>query len=156
MNVYELEQSFQILSNMLESEEIDEVVFNDTVESFPIEECAEQFAKMRKNFDAGIAALNEEITRLNGRKTSLKKAKEKANNTLLKLLSMRRGKIKTPMFTMYINKGLNVNVSDEELLPEKYIITKKEADTKAIKEAIKAGAEVPGAEIEIRESVTVR
>ena len=57
MKVYEMEEAFATLEAMLESGEIDEDVYNDTLKSLPIEETANWMAKIRRNTEADIKAL---------------------------------------------------------------------------------------------------
>ena len=156
MNTYELENSFQILSNMFESGEIDEQTYNDTLESLPVEESAEQIAKMRKNYDGSIRAINEEISRLTERKNSLKRAKDKASESLSNLLDVRGGRIRTVMFTMFKTQSSSVDIENIDRLPEQYIKTIREPDKAAIKQALKDGQKIEGATLVNKESVTVR
>lgn len=156
MNTYELENSFQILSNMFESGEIDEQTYNDTLESLPVEECAEQLAKMRKNYDGAISSINQEISRLTERKNSLKRAKDRASESLSNLLDARGGRIRTVMFTMFKTQSSSVDIENIDRLPEQYIKTIKEPDKAAIKQALKDGQKIEGATLVNKESVTVR
>ena len=53
-------------------------------------------------------------------------------------------------------KTTSVDVQDLEVLPDEYVKVKKEADKTAIKQAIKLGVIVPGAELVNGRSMTIR
>lgn len=158
MKIYELEGAFAELSAMLESGEIDEEIYNDTVESLPVEESAEWMAKIRRNTDADIKAVDEEISRLKTKKESLKKAKERENETLLKLCKLRGGTIKSALFTISPRKTVSVDIVDEDAISDLFkeeVVTYK-IDKQGIKEMLVSGLEVEGAELKESESVQIR
>lgn len=73
------------------------------------------------------------------------------------LKNMRKDKVKTAMFTVYgLNDGGKLYVSDRELLPDIFFTQKiqKVIDEKAVKEALRNGAKVPGARL--YDTLTVR
>ena len=158
MKVYEMEEAFATLEAMLESGEIDEDVYNDTLESLPIEETAVWMAKIRRNTEADIKALDDEIKRLKDRKERLKHAKERESDTLLRLCHLKGGSIKSALFTISPRKSTAVVITDEKAIPEAFKsreVTIK-IDKNALKDYIKAGMEVDGAELVQNETVTIR
>ena len=154
MKIYELEGAFAELSAMLESGEIDEEIYNDTIESLPVEESAEWMAKMRRNTDADI----KEISRLKAKKESLKKAKERENETLLKLCKLRGGTIKSALFTISPRKTVSVDIVDEDAISDlfKEEVVSYKIDKQGIKEMLVSGLEIEGAELKESESVQIR
>ena len=158
MNTYELTTAFAALSQMFESGELEEDVYNDTLESLPIEEAAEQVAKIRKNYDGNIKEIDDEISRLKARKEQMKNAKERANQSLLKLCHMRGGRIKTALFTVSPSKRTAVNITDEDAISDafKEYTQVVSIDKKAIREFLESGVQVEGAELVQNESVSIR
>ena len=61
-------------------------------------------------------------------------------------------------FKLSIRQTERINITDEQLIPEKYITVRetKDISKNAIKEAIKKGETVPGAEIITGTSLTVK
>ncbi len=158
MNTYELETSFATLSAMFENGEIEEDIYNDTLESLPVEEAAEQIAKMRRNFEGDIESVDEEMKRLRNRKESLAKAKDRANETLLRLLHMRGGKIKTPLFGIHMRRTVAVDITDPDAVDAAYKTTVETVtiNKTAVRDALKSGLSVTGAQLKENESVILK
>jgi hypothetical protein len=88
------------------------------------------------------------------------KASEKKADSLSRYLqSMLAGeKFKTPKCAVSYRKTQAVNIVDETLIPNEYLRFKTTSapDKAAIKDAIKAGKDVPGAMLEERQSMTIK
>ena len=69
-----------------------------------------------------------------------------------------KDKERAGIYTLSIRKSEAVNVTDASKLPSKYVTSKTTTapDKKAIKAAIKGGAEVAGAEIVENKSLQIR
>lgn len=107
--------------------------------------------------DAG--EINDYIKRLTARAKAKKNAAESIKNWLVE--RFKSEDIKT-FETKYIRATLRITpcnklqIIDDNVIPPQYIRTKFEPDTMAIKAAIKAGEDVPGAMLEDSVSLTVK
>ena len=88
------------------------------------------------------------------------KASEKKADSLSRYLqAMLDGeKFKTARCAVSYRKTQSVNIVDENLIPNEYLRFKTTSapDKTAIKDAIKAGKDVPGATLEERQSMTIK
>lgn len=65
-------------------------------------------------------------------------------------------KIETNMFRLSFRKSESVEISDVESLPIDYVVIKKQADKKKIKEALKNGAVIDGVRIEEKNNLQIK
>lgn len=157
MNLYELSLSFQEVQNM----ELDPEVMKDTLDSIndAIENKAENIAKLIRNLESDVSAYKEEEDRL--------KTKRQATENKVKWLktyledNMKltgKTKFKSGMFNFSIQKNpASVNITDERIIPEEFLIQQPpKVDKTSLKEILKRGIEVPGAELKQTEGLRIR
>ena len=157
MNLYELSLSFQEVQNM----DLDPEVMQDTLDSIEdaIENKAENIAKLIRNLESDVSAYKEEEDRL--------KTKRQATENKVKWLktyledNMKltgKTKFKSGMFNFSIQKNpASVNIVDEKAIPEEFLIPQSpKVDKTSIKEILKRGIEVPGAELKQTEGLRIR
>lgn len=157
MNLYELSVAFQEVQNM----ELDPEVMKDTLDSIEdaIENKAENIAKLIRNLESDVSAFKEEEDRL--------KTKRQATENKVKWLktyledNMKltgKTKFKSGMFNFSIQKNpASVNITDERIIPEGFLIQQPpKVDKTSLKEALKSGIEVPGAELKQTEGLRIR
>ncbi|WP_105140108.1 siphovirus Gp157 family protein [Streptococcus suis] len=156
--LYELTGIFKQIAEM---DGIDEETKLDTLESIDwteqFEEKVENTVKVIKNKEADVDQLKEEIDRLTKRKKSIE-------NDITRLKTGLQGafeitghdKIKTLLFTVSLANNQPSVVVDEDLLPKKYFIQTLKPDKTAIKELLKAGKKVKGAELQESRSLRIR
>ncbi|HFI0026094.1 TPA: siphovirus Gp157 family protein [Streptococcus suis] len=157
-SIYELTGIFKQIAEM---EGIDEETKLDTLESIDwteqFEEKVENTVKVIKNKEAEKKQLKEEIDRLTARYKSI-------DNDITQLKTGLQGafeitgheKVKTLLFTVSLAKNQPSVVVDEELLPKKYFVQKLTPDKTTIKELLKAGKKVKGAELQESRSLRIR
>ena len=157
MNLYELSQNYLAVQDM----DLEPETLKDTLDSIEeaIEVKAENIAKWIRNLEADKKAFEEEEKRF-------KEKKQAADNRIksLKLYledNMRligKTKFKAGVFNFSIqNNPPSVEVFDEALLPERFLIEQPpKIDRAGIKELLKAGEEVPGAELKQTEGLRIR
>ena len=157
MNLYELSQNYLAVQEM----DLDEDILRDTLDSIEeaIEDKAENIAKWIRNLEADKKAFEEEEKRF-------KEKKQAADNRIksLKLYledNMRltgKTKFKAGFFSFAIqNNPPSVEVFDEALIPKQFLIAQPvKIDRAGIKELLKAGEEVPGAELKQTEGLRIR
>lgn len=157
MNLYELSLAFQDVQNM----DLDPEVMKDTLDSIEdaIESKAENIAKLVRNLESDVSAYKEEEDRL--------KTKRQATENKVKWLktyledNMKltgKTKFKSGMFNFSIQKNpASVNITDEKAIPEEFLIQQPhKVDKTSLKEILKRGIEVPGAELKQTEGLRIR
>lgn len=157
MNLYELSVAFQEVQNM----ELDPEVMKDTLDSIEdaIENKAENIAKLVRNLESDVSAYKEEEDRL--------KTKRQATENKVKWLktyledNMKltgKTKFKSGMFNFSIQKNpASVNITDERIIPDEFLIQQPpKVDKTSLKEALKNGIDVPGAELKQTEGLRIR
>nr|DAT07443.1 MAG TPA: resistance protein [Caudoviricetes sp.] len=157
MNLYELSLAFQEVQNM----DLDPEVMKDTLDSIKdtLENKLENTVKVIRNKEARATALKTEEDRFK----AARQAEENGVKWLktyvedcLKLIG--KTKYEAGMFKLSIQKNpLSVNITDENILPEDYLIPQPpKVDKASLKEALKNGIEVPGAELKQTEGLRIR
>ena len=157
MNLYELSVAFQEVQNM----ELDPEVMKDTLDSIndAIENKAENIAKLVRNLESDVSAYKEEEDRL---KTKRQAAENKVKwlKTYLEdnMKLTGKTKFKSGMFNFSIQKNpASVNITDEKIIPEDFLIPQPpKVDKTSLKEILKRGIEVPGAELKQTEGLRIR
>ena len=157
MNLYELSQNYLAVQDM----DLEPETLKDTLDSIEdaIEDKAENIAKLIRNLEADKKAFEEEEKRF-------KEKKQAADNRIksLKLYledNMRltgKTKFKAGFFSFAIqNNPPSVEVFDEALIPKQFLIAQPvQIDRAGIKELLKAGEEVPGAELKHSSGLRIR
>lgn len=154
--LYELTGQFLDIYNL----ELDEETKLDTLDSIDweteYETKVENYIKVMKNIDADVEARKAEIKRL----TELNKADEKKKDHLKDTLSASMNmtgheRVDTPLFKVSFRKSEAVEV-DDLLLPESYKVATYKPDKKRLKEDLKNGLEILGAELVERKNLSIR
>ena len=157
MNLYELSLAFQDVQNM----DLDPEVMKDTLDSIndAIESKAENIAKLVRNLESDVSAYKEEEDRL---KTKRQATENKAKwlKTYLEdnMKLTGKTKFKSGMFNFSIQKNpASVNITDEKIIPGEFLIPQPpKVDKTSLKEILKRGIEVPGAELKQTEGLRIR
>lgn len=163
MNIYPLINEIKEIES---SEEIDRQTVIDTIESLGIEQALNGAQQWRKNIAASINGIDEEIKRLQARKTSMKNKDEAIKQAMFYVLAKSDKKqIKTDLFTFSKRKGKEVVVLEEDDFKLRALVnmgfgTRKFnyiLDKEQLKNALKEGEELPGATLETsQETLQVR
>lgn len=128
--------------------ETGELMTADALDNLKMErsEKIKNIALAIKNFNAEGKACEDEADTFNKR---AKAAYRKADWLLGYLRNSLNGEVvKDTQFVTIWRKSQAVNITDEKAIPSKYLVQKPPTVSKAeIKKAIKAGKEVPGAEL---------
>lgn len=109
-----------------------------------------------KNLEAEAAAVKAEKDNMADRQKRLEKKAESLKGYLAYALNGE--KFSTPKIAMSWRRSESVNITDEALLPENclnVVITKK-PDKKVIKDALKAGKEIMGAELVTKNNLQIK
>lgn len=150
LSLYQLTGQYQeALSTLLDADLPEEVVA-DTLEGLvgSIEEKAKNVAAFARNLEASAAAIREAEKQMAARRQFIEaRAKRMREYLLSNMQAAGISKIESPWFALAIrNNPESVAIDDENALPADYVRVNevRSADKAAIKDAIKAGKDVPG------------
>lgn len=154
--LYELTGIYQQIYDM----DMDDETKQDTLESIDwtedYENKVENYIKVMKNLDADIEARKNEIDRLKKLNDVDKSKKERMKIDLATSMELTgHEKVDTTLFKVSFRKSEAVEV-DDLLLPEAYKVATWKADKKRLKEDLKNGLEILGAELVERKNLNIR
>lgn len=125
----------------------------------PLPELMSKLVRLRQERLAQINGLDAYLEELGLRRARLVRGAEGLKGLMLRLMSTARlPSLVLPEATIGVSKGRNtVSIVDLEALPQGYFSTVRQADKAAIKQALEAGQDVPGAALVTGENtLTVR
>lgn len=154
--LYELTGVYQQIYDM----DMDDETKQDTLESIDwtedYENKVENYIKVMKNLDADIEARKNEIDRLKKLNDADKSKKERMKTDLATSMELTgHEKVDTTLFKVSFRKSEAVEV-DDFLLPEAYKVATWKTDKKRLKEDLKNGLEILGAELVERKNLNIR
>ncbi|KRM15943.1 hypothetical protein FD31_GL000842 [Companilactobacillus nantensis DSM 16982] len=116
------------------------------------------YAKVDKELAKDEVALREEVQRLSARAQSINNNRRILKQNLQDAMEITgKTKIKTKEFTIYIqNNPASVKIPDEGKIPAYLSKTTTVPDKTRIKELLKEGKDVPGAELSVSSSLRIR
>nr|DAJ33646.1 MAG TPA: resistance protein [Caudoviricetes sp.] len=157
MNLYELSQNYLAVQEM----DLDEDILRDTLDSIEetFEDKAENIAKLYRTVEAEEKAFEAEEKRFYAMKKTAANKKQFLKQYLednMRLIG--KTKFKVGVFNFSIqNNPPSVDIYDETLIPEQYLIEQPaKIDKAGIKELLKQGEEVPGAKLKQTEGLRIR
>ena len=160
MKLYELTENYINLQNLLEDETIDQDLIETAMKEVgeDIEEKAQNYAVIMKNLEAEAEALEKEEKRLAARKSSLRnRNKILKDNLENSMKAIGKTKFKTRLFSFNISKNPpSLDIADEELIPDKYIVYTKSTAKKAMIDDLKQGVIIKGVKLKQTESLRIR
>ncbi len=158
MNLYELTANAAYLQNLLEEGDIDEEIYRDSMESLMLDDKVESVCMVIRNLEAQSAAFKEEEQRLAKKRTTLDNGVKRLKESLLNLLETTKSKkLNAGLFTVSLGTSSSVKLLDEAALPACYLTPQPpKVDKTAIGAALRAGQEVPGAELEKSSHVRIK
>lgn len=158
MTLYEINQQIANAIELGFDPETGEILDSSALEQLQIarDEKIENIALFIKDLNAEAKAIADEMDNLKKRKITTANKADSLQQYLRNMLSGE--KFKTSKCSISYRKTQAVNVLDQEALPREYIRVKitEEPDKMAMKEAMKAGEEIPGAELEERTSMIIK
>lgn len=143
------------------AEQGDEQVLNDTLASIndALEDKADGYVAVIKSLESDNTAIDEEIKRLQQRKTTNKNGIDRLKETLKETMeSTGKTKFKTALNSYNIqNNPPSLNILDEKLIPKDYWISQApKLNKKDALAELKEGKEIPGVEVKQTRSLRVR
>lgn len=157
--LYELTATRELLLSKVE--ELDEQAFYDTLDSIDeaIELKVENTAKMIREIEGKSLVIADEIKRLQAKKQTLDN-RTKGMKEYIQQSMEATGiqKVEGTLLNVTIQKNpVSVRVIDEETIPLSFFVEQKpKLDKQALKDELKNGLELPGAELVQTESLRIR
>ena len=156
--IYELKYQYQALQNFIEegNEEGFELALSQIEDS--LAEKLEGYAMVKANIESDIEGIDKEIKRLQERKKSMVNNVNRIKETMFDTLqSVEGNKLKTEKFTFSLRNSSAVKIFDQNMIPLDFLVPQEpKVDKISIKENIKKGIKVPGAEIVENKSLSIR
>lgn len=158
MNLYELVGNYKKVYEM----DLDDETWQDTLESIDsaIEQKADGVMYVIRNLEVDVIGLKDEEKRLKSkREVAERKIKRLKQYLQENMEAVGKTKFKTQLFAYNIqNNPASLKLTDEKLIPEKYytVETSRKYDNKAIKDDLKAGKVINGAELKTSQSLRIR
>jgi len=159
--LFELTAQLQELREMVLSGEYDPEVLKDTMEGVEGEfkQKADGYARVMKECQYSVDALETESKRLKERAESIKKNIQKMRDTLQnEMIKTGNEKFKTDFFSFSVkNNPPSVFVDDESIIPNEFLIPQPaKVDKKSILEKLKAGETVDGCSLYLGQSLRIK
>lgn len=125
--LYEMAPEVKFLCDMLESEQIDNQVFEDSLKDLEIDKKIEGCVYVQKQLESDLEAFKREKDRLEERMKTMKNNLERIKNNLLEFVNytgVKRMDVGT--FKLRVSKSLKAVVLDEEKIPKEFYCHKNQ------------------------------
>lgn len=156
-SLYELTQQANELYGLLQTEDIDEQTFNDTLEAMGTEDKVQNYCRIITQLQADSDMFAAEIKRLTERKKTADNSADRMKKALLAYMQASgQAKTKAGTFAVAVSNSQAVNILDESAIPTDFITLEPKIEKAKIKEQLKQGLEVPGAELVTNTGVRIR
>ena len=157
-SLYELTQNAAYLQELLESGEIDDQTFADSMESMMVEDKIENICKMIRNLEARAAACKAEKDSLAKKEQTAKNGVQRLKESLLTYMQTTKNKkVAAGLFSVTLSNSKKVEIFNEEAVPFTYYTPQPpKLDKNAITADIKAGQTIPGAALVESPYVTIK
>lgn len=169
MTLFNIASEFQVLRDLAENdlefnEETGEIIDNTDIINqlfeeikLGLEDKLDNCMKLIKELEGSSEILKQEAKRINSKAIAFdNKAKQLKELMKNALVASGQEKLKTFYFSYNIKNSESIEVADVELLPRQFLRIKKEADKKAIKEALQNNILIEGCSIKSSKSLVVR
>lgn len=158
MNLYTLTGAALELQNMLEIGEIDEEVYQDTLENLEIDKKIENICAVIRNLEAEAIAFKEEKDRMAARQKTAENGIKRLKISLLNHMTVtNQNKVKAGLFNISVGRTEKVIVTDQEQIPKEYLIPQEsKVDLATIKKLLKDGETINGVTIESNNHIRIR
>lgn len=158
MNLYDLVGNYKKVYEM----DLDDETWQDTLESIDsaIEQKADGIMYVIRDLEVDVIGLKDEEKRLKGKRevaeNKIKRLKQYLQDNME---SLGKTNFKTSLFSYRIqNNPASLKLTDEQLIPQKYYTVEsvRKYDKQAIKDDLKAGQVINGAELKTSQSLRIR
>lgn len=158
--LYDLKGKYATLLAMAQDNDLPDEMLADTLDSLKdaIKNKSTGYVQVIKQLQADTDTIDAEIKRLQDRKRSYQNNIKRLKLTLAEAMhDTDTSKIKSPLFTIWLQQSNSVQVKDFRHLNPSYLVAQDpKPDKKLIAKDLKAGKEVIGAELKVNESLRIR
>ena len=158
-SLYELTGQFLTIYQM----DIDDETKTDTLEAIDwqeqFEQKAEGYAHVIKNLEADVVMYKAEEESFKAKKQAAQKKLDYVKDNIMTAMNVTgQTEVKSGAMTLKVQKNRESVQVDEDLLPKKYFAKKIELkpDKKTLKELLKAGKKIKGAELVRTEKLVIK
>lgn len=159
-SLYAIQTEYLQLAEALENDELTvELESQLTINQNELQAKGLAYGYIAKEFEYDIDIIDAEIARLNAMKTTRKNALDRLKATLKGAMELYGiVELKSPTLKISFRKSESVIIQDMSQLDERFIKTKttKDVDKVAIKQAIKDGEAVQGAELVTNNNIQIK
>ena len=163
MTLYQISQEHRALADALQDMDLDEATIADTLEAeSSLVEKSQSVAFVIRNMETFAASVKAEADAMTERAKRVQKRADSIKAYLHSCMALAGvQKIEHPQFTLSIAKNpISVQILDDKQIPAKFMRQPEPPppapDKKAIKAAIEAGEEVPGAKLAQSTSLRIK
>lgn len=162
MNIYEINDSLKNLEEALEvcegNEEAQELIRKALEEvGGNLKEKVDNSVRFIRNKEAEAKALAEEIKFLQAKKKVVENKIDNFKKYLFEFTQSNDGKVQGDMFKLSIRKNpASLNIINEDEISDIFKTTQIVIDKTALKEALKKGGEIAGAELVQSQSLSIK
>lgn len=158
MNLYTLTGAALELQNLLEAGEIEEDVYQDTLENLDIDKKIENICAVIRNLEAEALAFKEEKNRMASRQKTAENGIKRLKESLLNHLTVtNQNKVKSGVFSVSLGSSEKVIVTDQKQIPSEFLIPQEaKIDLATIKKLLKSGEDINGVTIENSKYIRIR
>lgn len=151
MNIYEITEELRAIYEeieMADGELTDEVAAKLEIAQGQLQDKAESYCALIRNVSAEAEALKDEADRLTKRRRSLENLQTRLKEALrCAMIVSDTAKMDAGIFKLSLRKSEAVDITDEAAVPDMFCEFKRTVSKSAIKDFIKGGGEVKGAQI---------
>lgn len=153
MNLYDLSINFAQLQDLVDNEEVELDVVQDTLESINvgIEEKFENISKLIKNLNGKVEMFKNEEKRIATKRKSMENKIDWLKNYMITSLDIiNKTKVEAGTFTVRKQKNpVNIIINEGAKIPEQFLIPQEpKVHTSGVKEAVlKQGMVIEGVEV---------
>lgn len=159
-NIYQINDKFLSVLNMAD-EDVDPQVIQDTLDSIELElnEKVDNIVGLKRSVDSDVDTIDKELKRLQELKKSKVKFSDRLKGYLSDMLEQRQlDNYRTSKNYIYKRKnGSSKDVIDESKIPKEYWVSQApRLNSKMLTDDLKAGKEIPGAQLKQTVSLVVK
>lgn len=162
MTIFKIEKQYLDIFeelNATEGEITPEIAEKLNIAESDLKEKTVNYAYYIKKLEADNKIIDEEISRLREMKARNQKKSEALDKAIVRAMMLfSLDKVETPTLKLSLRESESVNVLDESKLSDNFFTTKitKTVSKTALKDALKTGAEISGAELVINQNLQIK
>lgn len=156
--LFEMTSAAANLYELLTNGDIDEQVFNDTLEAMGAGEKIESYCKVIRQLEADAEMYKAEKDRLYKKQQASENAIARMKNAVTEFMKITDiKKCQAGVFNVALSESKAVNITDENAIPARFLVEQApKIDKAAIRAELMAGGEIAGAELKKNTGVRIK